>query len=73
MKVTLLLKAGVTSLASIKFKNEAELLNNCSDVDYTYIHEVLPNKMLINIYEYNNFSLYSDIKTIILTVIKVLR
>ncbi len=44
MLATLLLPAGVTSLASIKFKDEAELLEKADDVDRVYINEILPQK-----------------------------
>ena len=58
--VTLLLPAGVTSMASIKFKDEAELLNGKDDVDKVYVEEVLPKKMEYNLseikkYVYNYF------------------
>lgn len=46
---TLLLPAGITSEASIRYKDEAELLDAASDVDKTYIEEVLPGKMKYNL------------------------
>ena len=42
---TLLLPAGITSEASIKYKDEAELLDAAEDVDEVYITKVLPEKM----------------------------
>lgn len=44
MKATLLLPAGITSMASIMFKDEAAFLSNETDVDRTYIEKVLPQK-----------------------------
>ena len=44
MLATLLLPAGVTSEASIKFKDEDELLKDAVDVDETYVNEVLPRR-----------------------------
>ena len=42
MMATLLLPAGVTSLASIMYKDEDQLLSVAADVDKTYVEEVLP-------------------------------
>ena len=49
MYATLLLPAGVTSEASIRYKDEAELLKNAEDADRVYIEKVLPNKMQYNL------------------------
>ena len=49
MKATLLLPAGVTSLASIKYKDEDKLLENSDNADETYVNEILPNKMKYNL------------------------
>ncbi len=49
MLATLLLPAGVTSFASIKFKDEDELLKDAANVDDTYVNEVLPKKMEYNL------------------------
>lgn len=49
MYATLLLPAGITSEASIMYKDEASLLNEVQDVDKVYVEEVLPKKMLYNL------------------------
>ena len=72
MMATLLLPAGVTSEASILYKDEAELLDAASDVDTVYIHDVLPGKMRYNLEELRSFSFLSDIKTMFRTVFAVL-
>ena len=72
MMATLLLPAGVTSEASILYKDEAELLDKASDVDTVYIHEVLPEKMKYNLEALKKFSLSSDIATMFRTVFAVL-
>ena len=46
---TLLLPAGITSEASIRYKDEAELLDNADDVDRVYVEDVLPGKMKYNL------------------------
>lgn len=69
---TLLLPAGITSEASIRYKDEAELLDASSDVDKTYIEEVLPGKMEYNLDSIKNFSFFGDIATMFRTVLAVL-
>ena len=73
MKATLLLPAGVTSVASIAYKDEDQLLQNAQNVDEVYINEVLPGKMAWNLKSIKEFSFFQDIKTMIDTVLAVLR
>lgn len=73
MFATLLLPAGVTSEASIKYKDEAELLNKADDVDKVYIEKVLPGKMEYNLESISNFSFIKDIGTMFKTVVSVIR
>ena len=72
MMATLLLPAGVTSLASIYYKDEAELLDAAEDVDRVYIEEILPAKMQYNLKAIEDFSFFGDIKTMFMTVFAVL-
>ena len=71
MLATLLLPAGVTSEASIEYKDEAELLDAAADVDAVYIRDVLPGKMRYNLQSLKDFSFFSDIKTMFRTVFAV--
>ena len=71
MYATLLLPAGVTSLASIYYKDEERLLSETGDTDYTYINEILPEKMRYNLEYINKFSFFYDIKLMIMTVLAV--
>ncbi len=72
MMATLLLPAGVTSLASILYKDEDRLLEGAEDVDTVYIRDVLPGKMGYNLHSLQNFSFWGDIKTMFMTVFAVL-
>ena len=72
MMATLLLPAGVTSLASIYYKDEAELLDAAEDTDKTYIEDVLPAKMYYNLKAIETFGFWSDIKIMLMTVLAVL-
>ena len=69
---TLLLPAGITSEASIKYKDEAELLDAAEDVDEVYITKVLPEKMKYNLSSIRKFSFLGEIATMIKTVFAVL-
>ena len=73
MFATLLLPAGVTSEASIKYKDEAELLDKADDVDKVYVEKVLPEKMKYNLESIRKFSFIHDIGTMIKTVFAVIR
>lgn len=68
---TLLLPAGITSEASIRYKDEAELLENAEDVDRVYMEEVLPRKMKFNLESIKDFSFVGDIATMFRTVFAV--
>lgn len=69
---TLLLPAGITSEASIRYKDEAELLDVADDVDKVYIEEVLPRKMEYNLESIKRFSFLGEIVTMFRTVFAVL-
>lgn len=66
-----LLPAGVTSEASIRYKDEAALLDAAEDVDATYIQDVLPGKMKYNLRSIQEYSFFKDIKTMFQTVFAV--
>lgn len=73
MKATLLLPAGVTSLASIKYKDEDKLLENSDNADETYVNEVLPNKMKYNLESIKKQGFWRDIGIMFKTVGAVLK
>lgn len=72
MRATLLLPAGVTSLASIYYKDEAKLLDDAEDTEGVYIEKILPQKMYYNLKGIEQFSIWSDIRIIFMTVFAVL-
>lgn len=71
MWATLLLPAGVTSTASIAYKDEDSLLADAEDADRAYMEDVLPGKMLYNLRYLLNFGFWGDIKIILQTVAAV--
>lgn len=68
MMATLLLPAGVTSEASIRYKDEAELLDNAADADRTYVERVLPEKMHYNLAALKKCGILADLQILIRTV-----
>lgn len=72
MMATLLLPAGITSEASIMYKEEDELLASAEDADRVYIQDILPEKMKYNLKSIRKFSLLNDLATMIKTVIAVI-
>jgi len=72
MLATLLMPAGVTSEASIYYKDEDKLLDGAMNVDETYVKEVLPGKMRYNLEGLKTFSFINDIKIMFMTVFAVL-
>lgn len=73
MMATLLMPAGITSEASVYYRDESELLDASDDVEKTYLEVVLPDKMKYNLAAIRSFSFIDDIKVMILTVLAVFR
>ena len=69
---TLLMPAGITSEASIRYKDEDKLLNAASDVDEVYVNRVLPDKMKWNLESVRRFRFLREILTMFRTVLAVL-
>ncbi|HQY21027.1 MAG TPA: sugar transferase [Ignavibacteria bacterium] len=67
MKV-LEVKPGITDLASIKYRNENELLADSDDPEGLYTNEIMPDKIEINLEYISDRSLLKDIRIIIKTL-----
>ena len=68
MMATLLLPAGITSEASIRYKDEARLIDEAEDVEMIYINRILREKMQYNLESIRKFSFIRDIKTMFRTI-----
>ena len=71
MTATLLMPAGITSLASIKFKDEDAMIGDVSDpeeVDRIYVEEILPKKMEYNLEYLSRFGFRRDIRLMFATI-----
>ncbi|MBQ8762683.1 MAG: sugar transferase [Clostridia bacterium] len=71
MLATLLLPAGITSEASVYYKDESRLLDASTDTEKTYLELVLPDKMKYNLRAIEKFSLLQDLKILIMTALAV--
>lgn len=71
MYATLLMPAGITSMTSIQFRREEEILENADDVEKAYIEDILPQKMKFNLDYIEKFNFFYDFYVMILTVVKV--
>lgn len=72
MFATLLMPAGITSEASIYFKDEDRLLEGAVNIEERYITQVLPQKMKYNLSSISRFSFFGDIVIMFKTVLAVL-
>ena len=77
MKATLLMKAGITSIASLHYRNEDEIMSSYisqgETIDEAYVNHVLPEKMKYNLEYIKKFNVFTDIKICIDTVLVVLK
>lgn len=77
MKATLLLPAGITSLASIQYKDEDAIISQYTQqgmsVDEVYVQHVLPNKMTYNLDYLKSFNIVEDLKIMIDTLVNVVK
>ena len=77
MNATLLLPAGITSPASIEYKDEDEVIEKFKgsgrSIDDIYVEEILPDKMKYNIKYIKEFSVINDIKIMIRTALAVIK
>lgn len=69
---TLLLPAGVSSTASVMFKNENDMLDKADNADEVYVNQILPIKMKWNLLDIKKFGFWRDIKICFMTVFAVL-
>lgn len=72
MMATLLLPAGITSLASIVYQDERKLICDNGNIDKIYTEKVLPEKMRYNLYSIEHFNLLFEMRIMIQTVYSVL-
>lgn len=69
----LLVRPGITGLASIRYRNENDLLSASTDPNRTYIEEVMPAKLALDLEYIPRACVSYDIKLILETLVTVVR
>ncbi|WP_246234801.1 sugar transferase [Bacillus aquiflavi] len=66
------IRPGITDYASIKYRNENEILANSTDPEKVYIEEIMRDKLKINLEYVARRSLKEDIHIIFKTITKII-
>lgn len=69
----LTVRPGITDLASIKYRNENELLSSQSDPEQYYITHIMPDKLKYNIEYVEKHNLLYDCKLILKTILVIIK
>lgn len=67
-RALLTVRPGITDDASIKFRNEGEILRGAADPDKTYLEIIAPEKIRIGLEYVRNHSIFTDVRIIVRTV-----
>jgi lipopolysaccharide/colanic/teichoic acid biosynthesis glycosyltransferase len=68
-RVILKLKPGITDLATLKFRNEEQLLQSSGDTEAFYLEHCLPRKIELNLEYARRASLWNDTVIILRTIL----
>lgn len=71
-KKVLDVKPGITDYASLKYFNENEILANAKDAEQTYINEVMPEKLKLNLEYIKDKNFTTDLKIIFKTLLRII-
>jgi lipopolysaccharide/colanic/teichoic acid biosynthesis glycosyltransferase len=72
-KKILSVKPGITDYASIEYSNENEVLAKSNNPEQTYIEDIMPHKLSLNLKYIHEQSFWTDIKIIINTIKKIIK
>lgn len=72
-KKVLTVRPGITDYASIMYMDENALLEQSSNPDKTYVEDIIPAKLGLNMKYINNPTLFEYFKLIFLTIFKIVR
>lgn len=64
-------RPGITDIASLKYRNESEILGAADDPEQTYLSEVLPDKIALAKQYVSRSSLWLDLQLIVKTVLRI--
>nr|WP_305049818.1 sugar transferase [Elizabethkingia bruuniana] len=71
-KEVLSVRPGITDYASIKYRNESEILAQSSNPEKTYIEVIMPEKLNINLAYIKDNNIFKDVKIIFETFIAIM-
>lgn len=71
-KRVLSIKPGITDYASIEYYNENEILEKSSNPEKTYIEEIMPHKLSLNLKYIEEQNLVTDFKIILKTIKRII-
>lgn len=72
-KQVLGVRPGITDYASIKFRNENDLLSESDDPEKLYIEQIMPEKLVLNMKYINDSNIFKDIKIIFNTFYTIIK
>jgi lipopolysaccharide/colanic/teichoic acid biosynthesis glycosyltransferase len=64
-------RPGITDFASLRFRNEGEILRGSTDPDRDYLEKIAPQKIRLGLYYVRHYSLITDIKIVVATVLSI--
>lgn len=64
-------KPGITDFASIAYADENELLSKSEEPEQTYIHEIMPAKLALNLKYVEEQGMFTDLRILLKTFIRV--
>jgi lipopolysaccharide/colanic/teichoic acid biosynthesis glycosyltransferase len=67
----LLVRPGITDFASLRFRNEGEILRGSTDPDRDYLEKIAPHKIRLGLYYVRNYSLAIDAKILVATLLSL--
>lgn len=72
-RCVLAVRPGITDYASIVYMDENRLLGQSSNPDKTYVEDIMPAKIELNMRYINHPTLFEYFKLIVLTIFKIVR
>ena len=66
-------RPGITDYASIKYRNENDLLENVDNPDDYYVRVIMPDKLAINLEYVSKHNLWMDLQIVWQTIIAVFK
>ncbi len=64
-------RPGITDFASLRFRNEGEILRGSTDPDRDYLEKIAPQKIRLGLYYVRHYSLITDVKIVVATVLSI--